>query len=236
VKELIPRPELIIFDLDGTLADTFNHMAESLAYALEPVLGRRIPAEEVFSHFGPGAGTEQIIIHKYVGAEGSAVYERYSDYYNQHHEQMPLFPGIEECIAICRASTAQLALMTGKGRRTAEMTLQHRGIIDAFDVIVTGDEATCPKPDPMGVNMILAELQIAPTATMFIGDTRSDVLAGKNAGTYIGLVTWNNPIDAAQVAELYHPDIVFQTGFEMADWLRTILGVSPEQLAANNSN
>lgn len=217
------RLAAVIFDLDGTLVDTISYMAEGMALALAPRLGRRVTHAEFLAQIGPGAGTEQQIMRTLGGVDDPAAYAQFLGWYAREHAQVRLFPGVADAIAVCQQAGVPLGIMTGKGRATAEITLRAVGLIDAFAVIVTGDEATRPKPDPLGLTLALAALDVDPALTVFCGDTRADVLAGQAAGTQTGLCAWHHPADAAEVVARFHPDQVFTTGAELAAWLRDAL-------------
>ena len=220
---ILTRPDAIVFDLDGTLADTFSLMADGFAVALEPRLGRRVTYTEVTEKF-IGGGTERQILDEFVGYEDPEALQRYLAFYADQHHTVTLFPGIADALAACAATHLPLGLMTGKGRATAEITLAKLGIRHYFDVVITGDEATRPKPDPMGPLLALAALGIAPERSLFIGDTRADVRAGQVAGMHTIVVGWNNRHEAEETVALYHPDAAFYDSIEFSAWLRTLLG------------
>lgn len=217
------RLAAVIFDLDGTLVDTIAFMADGMALALEARLGRRITLDEFLAQIGPGAGTEQHILRTLGGGDDPAAYAQFLDWYAREHVRVQLFPGMAAAIRLCQQAGVPLGIMTGKGRATAEITLREVGLLEAFAVIVTGDEATRPKPDPLGLHIALAALAVDPRATLFCGDTRADVLAGQAAGTLTGLCAWHHPTDAAEVAARFHPDQVFATGDDLVAWLHGAL-------------
>lgn len=217
------RPAAVIFDMDGTIVDSFDYMVEMFAETLEEQLGRRLRRDEVVATFGPGAGTEYQIIDGFAGTPSPDLHRRYQARYDASLEQLHLFPGIAEAVALCRDAGVKLALMTGKGRPSAVATLRHFGLLASFAAIITGDEATRPKPDPMGVNLAMAELGADPATTAFIGDSRADIGAGQAAGVRTVLAAWHLPDDAAEVAALYHPDLVLATGQDLVAWLHAAL-------------
>ncbi len=219
------RPDAVIFDLDGTLADTFAYMLECFAAAMEPDLGRRISREDMLAQFQLGF-TEPVIINTLSGFDNPAAAERYFAGYAAGHDRVQLFPGVADALAVCHAADVKLGVMTGKSRITAELTLKQLGVRDYFSVVVSGDEATRPKPDPMGLRIALTALDIVPEHAIFVGDTRADVRAARAAGMGSILAAWNDPADAAEVAALYPPDAVFASGDELAEWLRDLLGIA----------
>jgi pyrophosphatase PpaX len=219
------RPDAVIFDLDGTLANTFSYMLECFASALEPDLGRNISREEMLAQFQLGF-TEPVIINELSGFDNPAAAERYFAGYAAAHDRVQLFPGVADALAACHAAGVKLGVMTGKSRLTAELTLRQLEVRDYFGVVVSGDEATRPKPDPMGLRLALSALAVAPEHAIFVGDTRADVRAARAAGTGAVLCAWNNPDDAAEVAALYPPDAIFASGDDLAEWLRKLLDVA----------
>src|SRR5581483_1929023 len=111
----LPSPwRALVFDLDGTLADTFAHLADCFAVALEPRLGRRLSPAEVYATFGPGAGTERAILAQLGGARDEAVAEAfYQHYAARHAHSARLFPGVPEALALARARGLRLGVLTG---------------------------------------------------------------------------------------------------------------------------
>jgi pyrophosphatase PpaX len=219
----IARPVAIIFDLDGTLVDTFAHMADSFAIALADELGRQLTLEEFYSQIGPGAGTEPQILNHFAGREAPELFEKYCAYHDSHPEKMPLFPGVAPMLHMCRAAGVKLGIMTGKSRITTLTTLAHGGILDVFDAIISGDEAVRPKPDPMGLELALSALKVKSDHTIYVGDSLADVLAGKAASMATILAGWNRPADAAKTAEQTCPDAFFYSVDDLSIWLSDLL-------------
>jgi pyrophosphatase PpaX len=217
------RPTAVIFDMDGTIIDSFDYMTEIFALTLEEQLGRRLTRAEVVGTFGPGAGTEYDIIDGFAGGPSPELHRRYQEHYDAALDQLQLFPGIAEAVTLCYDAGLPVALMTGKGRPSAVATLRHFDLLEYFTAIVTGDEAIRPKPDPMGVELALAEMGAVAATTIFIGDSRADIGAGRAAGVRTILAAWHQPDDAAEVAALYHPDLVLARSEDLASWLRAAL-------------
>ncbi|MCL5256923.1 MAG: HAD-IA family hydrolase [Chloroflexi bacterium] len=214
--------EAVAFDLDGTLADTFGLLVESFAGALEAALGRRLSREEVVGMFGPGAGTEESILVQIAGRRDSLVISRFYELYRDLHDSMcTLYPGIREALDLCCRKGLALALMTGKGRRTTEITLQKLGIEQCFAVVVTGDEATRPKPDPMGPNIILGRLGLPPSHMLLIGDSIADIGAGRNAGTLTVGTLWNGTYSLPEMAAM-EPDFVLWKSTDLVPLIESL--------------
>lgn len=207
----------LIFDLDGTLADTLPLIYEAFNDALGPELGRSLSPEEIRSLFGP---PDNAVIRAVVEPDRQdAAIERYvSTYQERHHELVQLFDGIAELIEEAHAAGMRLAVVTGKSRATALMTLEILGVLDDFDVIYAGDDVDRPKPDPMALQMALDDLaHDEPARAVMIGDSAADVIAGKAAGVSTIGVLWGSPDHDALLGA--GPDLVCASIDELRDAL-----------------
>lgn len=183
----------LIFDLDGTLADTLPLIYESFNDALQPVTGTVLSPSDVRGLFGP---PDNHIIRRLVPAEfQQAAIDRYvATYERRHRDLVDLYDGMAELLADLCASGARLAVVTGKSRATALMTLDKLDVLDRFGVIYAGDDVERQKPDPMALCMALSDLGNTDLAqAVMIGDSAADVIAGKRAGIATIGVLWGSP-------------------------------------------
>ncbi len=229
--QTLPAPlRALVFDLDGTLADTFNHLADCFATALEPNLGRRVRPEEVFSRFGLWAGPEISILADLAGGHYPEVVEAFYQVYQERHPRaVRLFPGIAEVIDAAQKRGLRLGLLTGKGRRATEITLEQLGIRQHFTTLMTGDDAPFPKPHPDGLLLVLRALEAETSEALFVGDSRADVGAGRAAGVFTAWAGWNRAF-AETLTDDMAPDHVLA---EPADLLRLLTSAVGE---ARNGN
>ena len=84
-----------------------------------------------------------------------------------------------------------MGVVTGKSRRSAEITLEELGWTDCFAAVVTGDEMTKQKPDPQGVIMAARKLGANEKACVMVGDSPADIGAGKAAGMTTIVAAWH---------------------------------------------
>src|SRR3954452_4283717 len=112
------RYETVIFDLDGTIADTLPLIYEAFNAALQPVTRRCLDEAEIRSLFGP---PDNWIIRDYPGDFDSAsAYARYLSVYEGEHERLvQLFSGMDQVFAACKLAGTKLGVVTGKSRQTA---------------------------------------------------------------------------------------------------------------------
>src|SRR5690242_6536967 len=128
----------IIFDLDGTLADTFPLIVSAWNAAVTPHTGKSYSPDEVIARFG--IPDPQMIRRELAGAAGDQAVETYHNHYADRHGIVTPFEGVNEMLAELRRRNVPLGLMTGKGRRSATITLKALGWADTFGAVVTGDD------------------------------------------------------------------------------------------------
>ena len=184
------RFDAVIFDLDGTLADTIPLIVSSFNAAVGPVAGRAFSLTEVIAKFGP---PDSGMLLKEVGEErAEAVDEVYHAHYAANHGGVVVFEGVREMLEAIRAAGLAMGVMTGKGRRTADITLRELGWADLFPAVITGDEAVRPKPAPDGVLEVARLLGVEPSRCAFVGDSPGDVKAGRAAGMVTIAAGWHS--------------------------------------------
>ncbi len=200
------RFSTLIFDLDGTLADTLPLIYESFNDAFEPVTGKQMTPEEIRGLFGP---PDNYVIRAALDPEHhQAAIDRYvGTYERRHRDLVELFEGMDRLLADLHEQGVKLAVVTGKSRNTALMTLDILGVLDRFDVVYAGDDVERQKPDPVALELALRDLAHDDRASAaMIGDSAADVIAGQGAGiTTIG-VLWGSPDHSELLAA--GPDIV----------------------------
>ncbi|TVP43738.1 MAG: HAD family hydrolase [Gemmatimonadales bacterium] len=173
----------VLFDLDGTLIATRRLYLEAFADALEPVLDRRATHDEMMA-LRPRA--EARFLREVGGDEAHPdVMDRFWVAYEARHaaDFEGIYPGVPELLAVLRGRGLPLGLVTGKSRRTWEITRPHvEGALGRFDALVFDDDVPEPKPDPSGILLALEALAAGPEGCVYVGDTYSDLEAARSAG------------------------------------------------------
>ena len=191
VNEHSVSPRAVIFDFDGTLLDTFPAIAVGFNAALTPISGRTYSDAEVIAHFGPpDEGMISDALQDFPGADFNAAIDRYFAAFEVADKDCPIFPGITELLDELAARQIPLGIMTGKGRRAAEITLHRLKWHSRFGTIVTGDDALA-KPAPDGPLLAARELNIAPANCVFVGDSPADMKAATAAGMTAVVAGWH---------------------------------------------
>jgi HAD superfamily hydrolase (TIGR01509 family) len=214
----------IIFDLDGTLADTFPLIVSAWNAAVTPHTGRTYSDQEVIDRFG--IPDPQMIRRELPGAAGETAVETYHAHYADRHGIVSAFEGVNEMIAELRRRKVPLGLMTGKGRRSATITLEALGWGDTFGAVVTGDDIERQKPAPDGPLAAAAKLGVPAIECAFVGDSPADIGAAENAGMVAVAAAWHGHY--ADEIRAMRPDV----WAESPPVIATPAGAAPRRLPA----
>ena len=207
----------VIFDFDGTLLDTFPAIAVGFNAALTPISGRTYSDAEVIAHFGPpDEGMIANVLKDYPDADFDAAIERYFAAFEEADKTCPIFAGITELLDELAARQIPLGIMTGKGRRAAEITLHRLQWHARFGTIVTGDDAA-PKPAPDGPLLAARELDVAPKDCVFVGDSPADMRAATSSGMTAVVAGWHGFFREELRAMKW--DFWANSPQELGDWL-----------------
>jgi phosphoglycolate phosphatase len=183
----------IVFDLDGTLADTSPDLTASLNHALG-VMGRApVPAEDVRHMVGHGA---RALLRNGLAATGEvseALIEQgfplFIDYYENHIcDHSYAWPGVEAALDTLAAEGVMLAICTNKIEALTHRFLAAIGWEGRFASIVGGDTLPVRKPDPAPLFEAIARAGGGPAA--FIGDSITDTDTARHAGLPCVAVTF----------------------------------------------
>ena len=177
--------DIVIFDLDGTLADTALDLAAALNHALKKMGRAPVPAEQVRSMVGHGA---RALLRKGLAATGEvseALVEQgfpvFLDYYEAHiADHSRPFDGVEAAFDQLDALGVRRAICTNKLEGLTHSLVAALGWQDRFDAIVGGDTLPQRKPDPAPVHEAIARAGGGRAA--FVGDSINDTDAARAAG------------------------------------------------------
>jgi len=185
------RWDAVLFDLDGTLADTVPLILACYRHTMTVHRGAPLPDELWLRHVGRPLRDSMLDFGR-DAAEADAMRETYVAFQRQAHDEMVRpFAGILEVVRELRDEGVSLGVVTSKTREMALRTLEVCGLGDAFPVVVTADEVTQGKPHPEPVHRALRMLSVAPgPGSVFVGDSPHDLVSGRAAGVRTVAVTW----------------------------------------------
>ena len=167
------RLHALIFDFDGTLADTLPICVGAFQGALQRHTGRRMSAAEVTALFGP---SEEGLFHEILpDAVEPAMATFLYEYERLHASCTAPFDGFDELLDRLAERKVRLGVVTGKGAHSAAISLRAVGLAGRFDRIETGSPLGSIKPE--AIRRLLPEWRIPASTCAYIGDSPIDVVA-----------------------------------------------------------
>jgi len=212
------RFRLVVFDWDGTLADSTAIIADSLQQACRD-LGEPVPAD-VDARFVIGLGVADALRHvapDLPRARYPDLAARYGHHYLARDFAIPLFPGVREMLAELAAAGFVLGVATGKSRAGLDRAFAQHGIGGAFAATRCADEGF-PKPHPAMLQELMALVGVEPQETLMIGDTTHDLDLACNAGAAALAVAYGAHASAGLVER--QPLATLHSVAELRAWLR----------------
>jgi len=182
---------VLIFDLDGTLADSKADLAASVNYVRGTYGLPVLPDEQIAAFIGNGA---QQLIRRALGPDVSEVelqsaLKSFLHYYRQHMlDRTVLYPGVRETLD--RLQDFKLAVLTNKPLYFSCSMRDGWGIYRYFSAVYGGNSFVNKKPDPVGIFQILSDTRARRESSWMIGDSSVDVRTGRNAGVRTCGVTY----------------------------------------------
>ena len=209
--------QAVLFDLDGTLADT----APDLGGALNAVLRRHNLPEKSIAEIRPYAGHGAAGLIK-LGAGITPDHFDYTrwraeyldEYDSRYAQDTTLFGGVNELIAELGKRGIKWGIITNKPMRFTDKLVPELGFIIPPAVVVSGD--TCDEPKPSVKPMLYAcgQIHANPQHTLYVGDAERDIQAGRNAGMKTVLAEWGYISDEDDT-DSWQPDYRIATPIEL---------------------
>lgn len=178
---------LVVFDLDGTLVDSRQDLADSTNAVLASYGAAPLERDEVVRMVGEGA---RVLVQRALTAAGLEVdldqaLQRFHECYRPRllATTRP-YPGIDDMLAAARP-LATLALLTNKPLGPSQQLVDAFGWSSYFVRVIGGDGPAPRKPDPAGLQELMALAGTTPESTMLVGDSMVDVETARRAGAAI---------------------------------------------------
>lgn len=208
----------VIFDLDGTIGDTLPLCVLAFKKAIEPLGGVTLTPREIISHFGP---SEEGVIRELFPDRYDEAVELFIKSYRELHDMAPQpFDGVAELLEYLKSKGIKNTIVTGKGMRTLNITLEKYGIAHYFDLMEAGSpEGPCKASK---IRKILAELHAAPEEALYVGDAPTDITESREVGVPVASAAWASTAEP-ELLEQMNPGMVFESVAALTDYLKTNL-------------
>jgi len=209
----------IIFDFDGTLADTLPLEF----HCFRQIFGKYVSEHQyhltdgqIVAMFGP---TEVEMLQQHVPAEhvSDAIEEFLALYDQLHTTYVKPYPEIDEMLRQLHSRGVKMGVFTGKGRLTYNISVHKLGFAELLPVSITGDEVTQRKPHPEGIWSALKALNVPAADAVMVGDSNGDLIAARDAGIPCVAVQW---LGTPQTKHFnIQPDFQTQSVHDFLQWL-----------------
>lgn len=180
----------VLFDFDGTLANTLPLTVHAMQIVFKKYEGRTFDHDGIVSMFGPPE--EGMIADNFSNKESiTEATELYFELYEkEHYNFVEKNEEIIDLLHLLKDQGMKIGVITGKARRSYLISEEKLGFKGLFDSVITGDEVARPKPDPEGIKRTLEKFEADLDASIYVGDANGDTLAGKAAGIHTAAVQW----------------------------------------------
>ncbi|ANE82884.1 hypothetical protein A7U43_13330 [Mycobacterium adipatum] len=188
-ETVIRTPQLVLFDLDGTLTDSAEGIVASFRHALESI-GAHVPDGDLAGRI-VGPPMHHTLTSMGLGERADEAISAYrADYTTRGWSMNRLFDGIPELLEMLRAAGVRMAVATSKAQPTAQRILTHFELDEYFEVIAgaSPDGTRATKADV--VAYALERLDPLPERVLMVGDRSHDVEGAAAHGIDTVVVGW----------------------------------------------
>jgi len=191
------KPELVLFDLDGTLIDSLPDLAFSVDSMLERLGLPRHGKTHIRNWIGNGI--ERLVKRALTGdmhAEPEPeLFRKAMPVFQEIYEQnvcvlSRCYDGVRNSMDYLKENNYRTGCVTNKVERFTNILLQAHGIYEDFDIIIAGDTLAKKKPDPLQLLHAAEQFNIRPERSLMVGDSINDVKAARAAGFQILCVSY----------------------------------------------
>ena len=190
------KPGAILFDMDGVLVDSLDSWRSSLNAALKANNHQEITKEE--------------FIEKYWGYDLYATFDKMgldhgvvtacNELYREHLDKVKMYPEVKEILQ--KLEGYKKGIITNTPRNRAIQVIKNFKLGRYFDTVVTSDDVERGKPSPDIVLKACKNLGVEPVDAVAVGDTSSDVEAGKSAGCVVIGINIDADITVEKMSDL----------------------------------
>ncbi len=214
------RYELIIFDFDGTLADSLEIFVAAINTGLKEFGFPRVPEEKIRKLVGiaPPQMVKELIGERPDPKRLKVMIQRVLELFDQvAPARVRLFDGVRSMLVHLEVNHLKLAVATSQWQASVAAQISALGLDGVFDRVLGGDEVSQGKPHPEMVRTLLEGFQVKPGRTLLVGDTTFDLEMGRAAGVDTCGVTYGS--HSREQLEAEHPTYLAHAPFELLEFI-----------------
>jgi phosphoglycolate phosphatase len=204
--------DLLMFDFDGTLADSIPAAEDSIQAMIAELGYPPKEREEIKSHIGFG---EWELVAGSIGSRDkekvAAAQKVYYKYVSNNLEKVPLFPRVKEMLE--HFKDKDKVIISNKRDEFILKVLANHRIMKYFKEVLGGESAPCLKPDPCALLAEIEKVKVPLSRVLFVGDMTIDVETGKNAKVKTCAVTYG--FDSREKLKEARPDFIIDDMSEL---------------------
>jgi len=205
MKQLDPLPAALVFDFDGTIADTRAVIVSCFQRSYRALGIPAPPADEISATIGIPLERAFHTLSGFSEAESRSAAAVYRELFARagHSDVRPI-TGMPDVVRTCHAAGYPLAIASSRSHNSLDLLLDALGLTSFFTIVAGPENAAREKPHPDLLFAVAEHLGICAARLLMIGDTSFDVEMGRNAGCLTLAVTWGNhsreALDAARAS------------------------------------
>lgn len=206
----------VIFDFDGTIADTNRLIIDSWQHTYKNRFGHEEEEEKIIRSFGePLAITMEKVFPDHDVDESISIYRGYQ--VNHFKDEIEAFPGMIEAMRELKVKGFNVGIVTSRMKNTTVQGLEKFGLMDYIDHIVSCEDTDKHKPDPAPVLLALEKFGISAEEAVMVGDSMFDIKCAHNAGVKAILIGWAVAVTDEEKNGPDGPDFVAEEAKDIVD-------------------
>ncbi|MCI5687692.1 MAG: HAD-IIIA family hydrolase [Emergencia sp.] len=208
----------ILFDFDGTVANTNRLIIDSWQHVFRTVHGKEADEADIKATFGEPLGISMVKNFPDMNPEDAI--DMYRSHQKDIYEEMiEPFPGIVELLKGLKEKGYQVGIVTSRLRNSTMIGLRKFGLAETADCIVTCEDTDKHKPDPEPALIALEKLSAKAEETLMVGDSMFDIKCAHNAGIKAVMVGWAEAITEADLTGPDRPEYCIEKAEDLYDIL-----------------
>ncbi len=208
----------ILFDFDGTVANTNRLIIDSWQHVFRTVHGKEADEADIKATFGEPLGVSMVKNFPDMNPEDAI--DMYRSHQKDIYEEMiEPFPGMVELLKGLKAKGYQVGIVTSRLRNSTMIGLRKFGLAETADCIVTCEDTDKHKPDPEPALIALEKLSAKADETLMVGDSMFDIKCAHNAGIKAVMVGWAEAITETDLTGSDRPEYCIEKAEDLYDIL-----------------